>query len=41
MDENIYNFNKTRFQIEVIAIAKVIISAEKAYMDAIQPRNRE
>jgi len=41
VDEDIYNFDETGFQIEVIATAKVITAAGKACMDSIQPGNRE
>ena len=32
-DKDIYNFDKTRFQIGVISIAKVVIALEKARPD--------
>ncbi len=40
-DEDIYNFDKTSFQIGVIATAKVVTAAKKERTDSIQPRNRE
>jgi len=41
IDEDIYNFDETGFQIGVIATTKVVTAAEKARTDAIQPGNRE
>jgi len=41
VDEDIYNFDETRFQIRVIARTKVVTAAEKACTDAIQLGNRE
>jgi hypothetical protein len=40
-DKDIYNFDKTGFQIGVIATAKVVTAAEKERTDLIQPGNRE
>lgn len=40
-NKNIYNFDKTGFQIGVIATAKIVTAAEKARTDSIQPGNRE
>jgi hypothetical protein len=41
LEEDIYNFDKTGFQMGVISIAKVITRAEKAKPVSIQPSNRE
>ena len=41
IDEDIYNFDETGFQIEVIATTKIVTVAKKARTDAIQPGNRE
>ena len=41
MDIDIYNFNKTGFQIGVISIAKVITRVERGRPILIQPGNRE
>jgi len=41
VDEDIYNFDKTRFQMGMITTTKVVTSAEKARTNAIQPGNRE
>jgi hypothetical protein len=42
MDEDIYNFNKTGFQMGVISTAKVITGSERAGRPvSIQPGNRE
>ena len=42
MEEDIYNFNETEFQIGVILIAKVIIGAERGNRPvSIQPGNQE
>lgn len=40
-DKDIYNFDKTGFQIGVIATAKVVTAAKKACTDSIQPGNWE
>jgi hypothetical protein len=41
VDEDIYNFDETGFQMGVISTAKVVTAAEKARTDSIQPGNRE
>jgi hypothetical protein len=42
MDDDIYNFDKTGFQIGVITTAKVITGAERSNQPtSIQPGNRE
>lgn len=41
VDEDIYNFDETGFQMGVIATSKVITSAEAERTNAIQPGNRE
>ena len=41
VDKDIYNFDKTGFQMGVITTAKVVTSVEKACTDAIQPGNHE
>jgi hypothetical protein len=41
VDEDIYNFDETGFQMGVITTTQVVTSAEKARTDAIQPGNRE
>ena len=41
-NKDIYNFDKTRFQIEVISIAKVVTRAKRSnQLVLIQPKNRE
>ena len=41
-DEDIYNFDKTRFAIGIAATAKVICSADRmGKLSLIQPGNRE
>jgi hypothetical protein len=41
-DEDIYNFDKTGFQIGVISTAKVVTGAERSNRPvSIQPGNRE
>ena len=41
LDEDIYNFDKTGFQIGMISTAKVVTSAERDRTVSLQPRNRE
>jgi hypothetical protein len=41
LEDNIYNFDETGFQIGVISTAKVITGAERARPVSIQPGNRE
>jgi hypothetical protein len=41
VDEDIYNFDETGFQMGVITTSKVVTSAEAERTDAIQPGNRE
>lgn len=41
VEEDIYNFDETGFQMGVIATAKVVTATEKACTDSIQPRNQE
>jgi DDE superfamily endonuclease/Tc5 transposase DNA-binding domain/helix-turn-helix, Psq domain len=41
LDEDVYNFDETGFQMGVISTAKVITGAEKAKPVSIQPGNRE
>jgi hypothetical protein len=41
VEEDIYNFDETGFQMGVISTAKVVTAAEKARTDSIQPGNRE
>ena len=42
MDKDIFNFDKTGFQIGVISIAKVITGVERSQKPkSIQPGNRE
>ena len=42
IEEDIYNFDKTGFQIGVISIAKVITGVERSQKPkSVQPRNRE
>jgi hypothetical protein len=41
LDEDIYNFDKTGFQMGVILTAKVITGADRGRPVSIQPRNRE
>lgn len=41
LDDDIYNFNETGFQIGVISTAKVITRAEKSKPVSVQPGNRE
>jgi hypothetical protein len=41
MDKDIYNFDKTGFQMGVISTAKVITGAERGRPVLIQPGNRE
>ena len=42
IEEDIYNFDKTRFQIEVISTTKVITRVERSnWPILVQPRNRE
>jgi hypothetical protein len=41
LDEDIYNFDKTGFQMGVISTAKVITGAERSKPVSVQPGNRE
>ena len=41
LDEDIYNFDETGFQMGVISTAKVITATEKARTVSVQPGNRE
>jgi hypothetical protein len=41
VDENIYNFDETGFQMGLISTAKVITTADRAKPVSIQPGNRE
>ena len=41
LDEDIYNFDETGFQMGVISTAKVITGAERARPVSVQPGNRQ
>jgi hypothetical protein len=41
LDKDIYNFDKTGFQMGVISTAKVVTSAERDHTVSLQPGNRE
>ena len=41
LDEDIYNFDETGFQMGVISTAKIVPSVERDRTVSIQPRNRE
>jgi hypothetical protein len=41
LEEDIYNFDETGFQIGVISTAKVITGANKGKPVSVQPGNRE
>ena len=41
LDEDIYNFDETGFQMGVISTVKVVMSAERDRTVSLQPGNRE